>query len=80
MRSAAPAGAAGRAFGLVTTGFNFSGILSPILFGWIMDQNMPRWVFGTSAAFMVATVLLALWTDRNPWKRAERLRQRLLQP
>jgi MFS family permease len=80
VRNAAPAGAAGRAFGLVSTGFNFSGILSPILFGWIMDQNMPRWVFGTSAAFMVATVLLALWTDRNPREAAGRPRQRLLQP
>jgi MFS family permease len=65
VRNAAPAGAAGRAFGLVSTGFNFSWILSPILFGWIMDQNMPRWVFGASACFMIITVLLALWTDRK---------------
>ena len=45
VRNAAPPGAAGRAFGIVSTGFNFSGILSPLLFGWIMDQNMPHWVF-----------------------------------
>src|SRR5256886_3865533 len=31
VRSAAPAGAAGRAFGIVSTGFNFSGIASPLL-------------------------------------------------
>src|SRR5262249_60762392 len=80
VRAAAPAGAAGRAFGLVSTGFNFSGILSPILFGWIMDQNMPHWVFGASAVFMVATVLLALWTDRNPLEAADRAEQRVLQP
>jgi hypothetical protein len=30
-----------------------------------MDQNMPRWVFGASAGFMIVTVLLALWTDRK---------------
>jgi len=66
VRNAAPAGAAGRAFGIVSTGFNFSGILSPLLFGWIMDQNMPHWVFGASVAFMVLTVLLALITDRKP--------------
>src|SRR6185436_18033066 len=52
VRNAAPAGAAGRAFGIVSTGFNFSGILSPLLFGWIMDQHMPHWVFGASVAFM----------------------------
>jgi MFS family permease len=65
VRNAAPPGAAGRAFGIVSTGFNFSGILSPLLFGWIMDQNMPHWVFGASVAFMVLTVLLALVTDRK---------------
>jgi MFS family permease len=66
VRNAAPPGAAGRAFGIVSTGFNFSGILSPLLFGWIMDQNMPHWVFGASVVFMVLTVLLALVTDRKP--------------
>lgn len=66
VRNAAPSGAAGRAFGIVSTGFNFSGILSPLLFGWIMDQQMPHWVFGASVAFMVLTVLLALVTDRKP--------------
>src|SRR4051794_32809706 len=66
VRDAAPAGAAGRAFGIVSTGFNFSGILAPLLFGWIMDQNLPHWVFGASVAFMVLTVLLALATDRKP--------------
>ncbi|HMM89507.1 MFS transporter [Bradyrhizobium sp.] len=65
VRSAAPPGAAGRAFGIVSTGFNFSGILSPLLFGWIMDQHLPHWVFGASVAFMVLTVLLALVTDRK---------------
>jgi len=68
VRNAAPPGAAGRAFGIVSTGFNFSGILSPLLFGWIMDQNMPHWVFGASVAFMVLTVILALVTDRKPQK------------
>lgn len=65
VRNAAPPGAAGRAFGIVSTGFNFSGILSPLLYGWIMDQSMPHWVFGASVAFMVLTVLLALVTDRR---------------
>jgi MFS family permease len=71
VRNAAPSGAAGRAFGIVSTGFNFSGILSPLLFGWIMDQNMPHWVFGASVAFMVLTVLLALVTDRKPTGRSD---------
>lgn len=66
VRNAAPPGAAGRAFGIVSTGFNFAGVLSPLLFGWIMDQNLPHWVFGASVVFMIMTVLLALVTDRSP--------------
>jgi len=66
VRNAAPPGAAGRAFGIVSTGFNLGGIVSPLLFGWIMDQNLPHWVFGASVVFMILTVLLALVTDRKP--------------
>src|SRR6266436_6516614 len=70
VRNAAPAGAAGRAFGIVSTGFNLSGIFSPLLFGWIMDQNLPHWVFGASVVFMILTVLLALVTDCGPQARS----------
>ncbi|WP_035674717.1 MFS transporter [Bradyrhizobium liaoningense] len=68
VRNAAPAGAAGRAFGIVSTGFNIGGIVSPLLFGWIMDQNAPHWVFGASVIFMVATVVLSPFTERKPAK------------
>ncbi|KIZ33352.1 MULTISPECIES: MFS transporter [Rhodopseudomonas] len=64
VRDAAPPGGAGRAFGIVSTGFNVGGIISPLLFGWIMDQGRPHWVFGASVLFMVLTVVLALITDR----------------
>jgi MFS family permease len=80
VRNAAPPGAAGRAFGIVSTGFNLGGIVSPLLFGWIMDQNLPRWVFGASVVFMVLTVLLALVTDRKPQRRSEEPDVRLMQP
>jgi MFS family permease len=80
VRNAAPPGAAGRAFGIVSTGFNIGGIISPLLFGWIMDQDMPHWVFGASAVFMVLTVLLALVTDRNPRSSIEKVDVRLMQP
>jgi MFS family permease len=66
VRNAAPPGAAGRAFGIVSTGFNIGGIISPLLFGWIMDQNLPHWVFGASVVFMVLTAALGFLTDRRP--------------
>jgi len=80
VRNAAPAGAAGRAFGIVSTGFNLGGIVSPLLFGWIMDQNSPHWVFGASVIFMMLTVLLALVTDRGPQANREAVDERLMQP
>jgi MFS family permease len=80
VRNAAPPGAAGRAFGIVSTGFNIGGIISPLLFGWIMDQDMPHWVFGASAAFMTLTVLLALVTDRSPRTNFEASDGRVLHP
>jgi MFS family permease len=80
VRDAAPPGAAGRAFGIVSTGFNIGGIISPLLFGWIMDQDMPHWVFGTSAMFMALTVLLALVTDRSPRTNFEKSDGRVLHP
>ena len=68
VRNAAPPGAAGRAFGIVSTGFNLGGIVSPLLFGWIMDQSAPHWVFGASVIFMLATVVLSPFTERKPAK------------
>jgi MFS family permease len=79
VRNAAPPGAAGRAFGIVSTGFNLGGIASPLLFGWIMDQNSPHWVFGASVVFMILTVLLALVTDRGPQENREQPDARLMQ-
>lgn len=70
VRNAAPPGAAGRAFGIVSTGFNLGGIVSPLLFGWIMDQGAPHWVFGASVIFMVATVVLSPFTERKPLAKA----------
>ena len=80
VRNAAPAGAAGRAFGIVSTGFNIGGIVSPLLFGWIMDRNLPHWVFGASAVFMILTVVLALVTERGPQERPASSDARMMHP
>jgi len=64
VRAAAPPGAVGRTFGIVTTGFSVGGTIGPMLFGWIMDCGAPRWVFGVSVIFMLLTVVLALAGDR----------------
>lgn len=66
VRRAAPPGAAGRVFGIVSTGFNIGGIFGPLLFGWLMDSGSPRWIFGAAVVFMLATALYAVFEDRRP--------------
>ncbi len=74
VRKAAPPGAAGRVFGIVSTGFNIGGIVGPALFGFLMDQGAPRWIFGAGVLFMVATALLGLIEERRPRLRARAAR------
>ena len=69
VRAAAPPGAAGRVFGIVTTGFNIGGTIGPMLGGWIMDYHMPRWVFFSSVVFMLMTVAMALESERRTRRR-----------
>jgi FSR family fosmidomycin resistance protein-like MFS transporter len=68
VRAASPPGAFGRVFGIVTTGFNLGGTVGPLIGGWIMDHNLPRWVFFSSVLFMGLTSLMALagdWRSRR---------------
>ena len=65
VRAASPPGAFGRVFGIVTTGFNIGGTIGPLIGGWIMDHDLPRWVFYSSVAFMVTTSLMGLLSERR---------------
>ena len=68
VRAASPPGAFGRVFGIVTTGFNIGGTIGPLIGGWIMDHDLPRWVFHSSVLFMVLTATMALaseWRTRR---------------
>jgi MFS family permease len=68
VRAAAPTGAAGRVFGIVSTGLNIGGTIGPMLGGWIMDNGQPRLVFYASVGFMLLTVAMAL-RSKHPLKR-----------
>ena len=68
VRAASPPGAFGRVFGIVTTGFNIGGTIGPMIGGWIMDHNLPRWVFFSSVLFMAMTAAMGLaseWRSRR---------------
>jgi len=74
VRAAAPPGAVGRTFGIVTSGFNIGGMIGPLMFGVIMDRGAPRWVFGASVIVMILTALVALVGDRRSARRRAMLR------
>jgi MFS family permease len=70
VRAAAPPGAAGRAFGIVTTGLAIGGTIGPMVGGWLMDRGAPRFVFYASVLFMLLTVAMALATEWRGRRRA----------
>src|SRR6266849_3090980 len=69
VRAAAPAGAIGRTFGIVTSGFGIGGMVGPLMFGFAMDHGTPQWVFGISVILMIAVAVVALVSDRRSLRR-----------
>jgi MFS family permease len=65
VRSATPPGSTGKVFGFVSTGLNVGGAVSPVLFGWVIDQGEPRYVFWLAVLFMLAAAATALASSRR---------------
>lgn len=62
IRALAPPGQMGKVFGFVSIGFDISGVIAPVLYGWLLDHSDPRnvfWVSGVMAALTILTVLAA---------------------
>jgi len=66
VRGATPAGATGMVYGFVYSGLDLGGSLSPLLFGWMLDQHMPQWVFGATALFMLIAVATVVTLHPRP--------------
>ncbi len=56
VREVTPPGSFGKVFGFVTTGFNIGGIISPLIFGALMDHGNPRLVFLCVAACSLVAI------------------------
>lgn len=65
VRAAAPPGAVGRVFGIVTTGFNIGGAVGPMIYGALMDHGRPLLVFAASVCFILATMAMAFVGERR---------------
>jgi FSR family fosmidomycin resistance protein-like MFS transporter len=68
VRDVTPPGSFGKVFGFVSTGFNISGIVAPLIFGAMMDHGNPRAVFvlvAASCVVAIATVATGRWSPRE---------------
>jgi MFS family permease len=58
VRNAAPSGSFGKVFGFVSTGLHVGGMVSPLIFGQLLDHGEPQWVFLFTAATAIVAGLL----------------------
>lgn len=60
VRSAAPANATGRVFGVVYSGLDSGLALGPLVFGALMDAQRPAWIFYAVALFQLLAIFTAV--------------------
>jgi MFS family permease len=66
VRAATPPGAYGRVFGFVSTGFNIGGIVSPVIFGQLLDHGYPAAIFFCVAGCgLISIATVAVNTSRR---------------
>ena len=65
VRAVAPPGDSGKAFGFMAAGGSVGGVITPPLFGWIVDQGEPHWIFWIMAAFMILAIATVLPARRR---------------
>ncbi len=65
VRSVTPPGSFGKVFGFVSTGFNIGGVVTPLLYGAMIDAGHPDWVFiGVIVAIVLS--LATVITRKRP--------------
>lgn len=65
VRAVTPPGSFGKVFGFVSTGFNLGGMVSPLLFAWLMDHDRPQMIYAVVVAFILLALVTAI-TRRKP--------------
>ena len=65
VRAAAPAGASGKVYGFVYSGFDLGSAIVPLGLGWLLDRGEPRAVFVALAAVMLVTIVTVVQVRRH---------------
>ncbi len=63
-RAVVPPGSSGKVFGLVYSGLDAGSATTPVIFGWLIDNDLPRVVFMMAAGLIVAATICILSTRR----------------
>ena len=61
VRSIAPSGSAGKVFGFTYSGMDVGSSISTFLFGYLLSQNQPFWVFMLIGTFLMLGVFSILF-------------------
>ena len=56
VQQATPVGSTGKVFGFMSMGFSVGGTVTPIVFGWILDQGGAHWIFWLAAVFLLLSI------------------------
>lgn len=60
VRASTPPGATGKVYGFVYSGLDVGSMVTPLIFGWLLDRGEPATVFYTVVAVLVASILTVL--------------------
>ncbi len=65
VRAVAPAGASGKVYGLVYSGFDLGQAVVPPVLGWLLDRGEPRLLFAVIGALMLLTTATVVQVRRQ---------------
>ena len=60
VRAITPSSEMGKTFGFLSVGMSVGSSISPLVYGWFMDDGRPEMVFIATAGFMIVTLFAAL--------------------
>ena len=65
VRATVPVGASGKVYGFVYSGLDVGSLLAPMIFGWMLDHDLPRAVFACVAVLLLVTILTVVQVRRG---------------
>ena len=65
IRAISPPGQIGKVFGFTSSGLSLGNAIMPPLFGWLIDQGNPTWVFYASGGFILCALATFTQTSKH---------------